>query len=60
AVVREAAAREAVYPEITIGVATMPEDGDQAATLLEAADSRLYAQKHRRANGDTTKKNETS
>jgi len=48
-VVREAAARAAVYPEITIGVATMPDDGDQAKALLEAADARLYAQKHRRA-----------
>lgn len=48
-VVREAAARAAVYPEITIGVATMPDDGDQAKSLLEAADARLYAQKHRRA-----------
>ncbi len=48
AVIREAAARVAVYPEITIGVATMPEDGDEAKSLLEVADSRLYAQKHRR------------
>jgi len=48
-VIREAAARAAVYPEITIGVATMPDDGDQAKALLEAADARLYAQKHRRA-----------
>jgi len=47
-VVREAAARAAVYPEITIGVATMPDDGDQAKSLLEVADARLYAQKHRR------------
>ena len=52
AVVGEAAAREAVYPKITIGVATMPEDGDQARQLLEAADSRLYAQKNRRAVDD--------
>jgi diguanylate cyclase (GGDEF)-like protein len=48
-VVRKAAAREAVYPGITIGVATMPEDGDRAESLLEAADGRLYAQKHRNA-----------
>lgn len=47
--VREGAAREAAYPEISIGVATTPDDGDQAASLLEAADARLYAQKkHRR------------
>ena len=47
--VREGAAREAAYPEITIGVATAPDDGDQAASLLEAADARLYMQKkHRR------------
>jgi diguanylate cyclase (GGDEF)-like protein len=52
-VVREGAALEAGYPEITIGVATAPEDGDVAASLLEAADSRLYAQKkHRRPTGD--------
>lgn len=57
AVVREAAARAAVYPEITIGVATMPEDGDQAKSLLETADARLYAQKHRRAKDDTAQKN---
>lgn len=50
--VREGAAREAAYPEITIGVATAPEDGDQAASLLEAADARLYMQKkHRRTTG---------
>lgn len=50
--VREGAAREAAYPEITIGVATAPQDGDQAASLLEAADARLYAQKkHRRTTG---------
>ncbi|MHB1058829.1 MAG: GGDEF domain-containing protein [Rhodanobacter sp.] len=50
--VREGAAREAAYPEITIGVATAPQDGDQAASLLEAADARLYAQKkHRRTAG---------
>lgn len=59
-VIGEAAARVAVYPEITIGVATMPEDGDQAKSLLEVADSRLYAQKHRRAKGDASKKNEAS
>lgn len=46
--VREGAAREAAYPGVTIGVATMPEDGDQASSLLEAADARLYAQKKRR------------
>jgi diguanylate cyclase (GGDEF)-like protein len=52
-VVREGAAREAAYPEITIGVATAPADGEQAASLLEAADARLYAQKkHRRTMGD--------
>ena len=52
-VVREGAAREAAYPGVTIGVATTPEDGDRAASLLEAADARLYAQKkHRRATGD--------
>lgn len=52
-VVREGAAREAAYPEITIGVATAPADGGQAASLLEAADARLYAQKkHRRTTGD--------
>jgi diguanylate cyclase (GGDEF)-like protein len=56
AVVREAAARVAVYPEITIGVATMPEDGDQAKSLLEVADSRLYAKKRRRVKDDATKK----
>ncbi|TAL86930.1 MAG: sensor domain-containing diguanylate cyclase [Rhodanobacter sp.] len=51
--VREGAAREAAYPEISIGVATAPEDGGQAASLLEAADARLYAQKrHRRTTGD--------
>lgn len=50
--VREGAAREAAYPEITIGVATAPEDGALAASLLEAADARLYAQKkHRTASG---------
>jgi diguanylate cyclase (GGDEF)-like protein len=50
--VREGAAREAAYPEITIGVATAPEDGTLAASLLEAADARLYAQKkHRTAGG---------
>lgn len=50
--VREGAAREAAYPEITIGVATAPEDGDQTASLLEAADARLYMQKkHRRTTG---------
>jgi len=53
-VIREGAAREAAYPEITIGVATMPEDGDKLESLLEAADSRLYAQKHRRPRGDAT------
>lgn len=52
-VIREGAAREAGYPEITIGVATAPEDGDRAAALLEAADCRLYAQKkHRHPTGD--------
>lgn len=51
-VVREAAAREEAYPEITIGVATLPEDGDRAKSLLEAADARLYAQKHHRASGN--------
>jgi diguanylate cyclase (GGDEF)-like protein len=52
-VVGEGAAREAAYPGITIGVATAPEDGAQAASLLEAADARLYAQKkHRRTTGD--------
>jgi GGDEF domain-containing protein len=55
-VVREGAAREAAYPGITIGVATTPADGDQAASLLEAADARLYAQKkHRRATGDAAR-----
>jgi diguanylate cyclase (GGDEF)-like protein len=52
AAIREGAARESTYPEITIGVATMPEDGDRAKSLLEAADSRLYATKRRRARGD--------
>ncbi|GAB2897753.1 hypothetical protein GCM10027278_17380 [Paralcaligenes ginsengisoli] len=56
AVIREGAARAAIYPEITIGVATMPEDGDQAKSLLEAADARLYAQKHHRAKDDASKK----
>lgn len=52
-VVREGAAREAAYPGITIGVATAPADGDRAASLLEAADARLYAQKkHRRTAGE--------
>jgi diguanylate cyclase (GGDEF)-like protein len=52
-VVREGAAREAAYPGITIGVATAPTDGDQAASLLEAADARLYAQKkHHRTTDD--------
>ena len=45
--IRQAAARESTYPEITIGVATMPEDGEQARSLLEVADARLYATKHR-------------
>jgi diguanylate cyclase len=52
AAMREGAARESTYPEITIGVATLPEDGDQAKSLLEAADARLYATKRRRAKGD--------
>lgn len=55
AVIREGSAREATHPEITIGVATMPDDGVQVKSLLEAADSRLYAQKHRRANDDATR-----
>lgn len=51
--VREGAARESAYPEISIGVATAPEDGSQAASLLEVADSRLYAKKrHRRTTPD--------
>ncbi len=51
--VREGAAREAAYPEISIGVATAPEDGSQSGSLLEVADARLYAQKrHRRKSDD--------
>ncbi|NMW23511.1 diguanylate cyclase [Rhodanobacter denitrificans] len=51
-VIRDGAEREAVYPSITIGIATAPEDGAQAPSLLEAADARLYAQKkHRRTTG---------
>jgi diguanylate cyclase (GGDEF)-like protein len=52
--VREGAAREAAYPEVTIGVATAPEDGDLAASLLEAADARLYTQKKHRHTGSPT------
>lgn len=59
-VIRKAAAHEAAYPEITIGVATLPEDGDRAESLLEAADTRLYAQKHRGAREDAAKENEAS
>jgi diguanylate cyclase (GGDEF)-like protein len=51
--IREAAAREAAYPEITIGVATMPEDGDSVQLLLEVADSRLYGRKRHRTKGDS-------
>ncbi len=47
-VVREGAAGEDSYPEITIGVASTPEDGDLAASLLEVADARLYTQKRER------------
>ncbi|HEX7386554.1 MAG TPA: diguanylate cyclase [Castellaniella sp.] len=60
AVVGEAAAREAIYPKITIGVSTMPEDGDQARPLLEAADSRLYAQKNRRVVDDAVSRDQPS
>jgi len=59
-VIRETAAREAAYPEITIGVATMPEDGDHAESLLGVADTRLYAQKRHRAQSSAAKENETS
>jgi diguanylate cyclase (GGDEF)-like protein len=59
-VIRKAAAHEAAYPEITKGVATLPQDGDRAESLLEAADTRLYAQKHRGAEGDTAKESKAS
>lgn len=43
----EVAARKEVYPGITLGVATLPDDGESASELLEAADARLYALKKR-------------
>lgn len=46
--IREAAAREAAYPAVSIGVAAAPDDGWDAASLIEAADTALYGAKNRR------------
>ena len=44
----EAAAREAAYPGLSIGVASAPDQGTDAAALIEAADRSLYQGKERR------------
>lgn len=47
----EAAAREAACPAISIGAASAPDDGRDAASLIEAADRALYDSKERRRAG---------
>lgn len=42
---------QAVVVGISIGIATYPDDGADAETLIEAADSRMYADKHARKAG---------
>lgn len=43
--IHEAAAKEATYPTISIGVASAPEAGWKASTLIDAADATLYDMK---------------
>jgi len=44
----EAAARETARPGASIGIGAAPEHGWEAASLMEAADSMLYARKGQR------------
>jgi len=46
--IREAATKGAAYPSVSIGVASMPDDGNDAVTLIEVADTALYGAKDRR------------
>lgn len=48
AAVLEASRREDVRPGLSIGVATLPDDGDSVQALMDVADARLYAQKRHR------------
>lgn len=50
--IRDAATREAAYPTVSIGVASTPDDGRDAGSLIQAADTALYASKKRRRNND--------
>ncbi len=48
--IHEVASREAAYPTISIGIGSAPEDGRDATSLIEAADTALYGAKDRRRN----------
>lgn len=48
ATIAEAAAREAIYPAVSIGAACAPDDGEVAEMLIKAADAALYEVKRGR------------
>ncbi len=54
AAVLEVSRREDVRPGLSIGVATLPRDGDSVQALMDVADARLYAQKRHRGTWQAT------
>jgi len=54
--IRAGAARDPSSPTASIGIAAAPEDGWEAAALLDRADARLYEEKRRRGDAGGTER----